>query len=103
MPGVPEGAADDPAAIRGDESDDNSDARLDRTEENSAEPVEITGVDNTTLEMDQQYGESTHEHKLRPRRPRDYNHMHARATRTCHDDSVLDQEGTGGSQRRRRY
>jgi hypothetical protein len=44
---------------------------LDRTEENSAEPVETTGVDNTTLEMDQQYGERTHEHKLRPRRSRD--------------------------------
>jgi hypothetical protein len=51
-----EGAADDPAAISDDESDDESDARLDQTEENSAEPVETTGVDNTTLEMDQQYG-----------------------------------------------
>jgi hypothetical protein len=71
------GAADDPAAISNDESDDESDARLDRTEENSAEPVETTGVDNTTLEMDQQYGERTHEHKMRPRRPRDYDHMHA--------------------------
>jgi hypothetical protein len=34
-------------------------------------------VDNATLEMDQQYGERTQEHKLRSRRPRDYNHMHA--------------------------
>ncbi len=72
-----EGAADDPAVISGNESDDKSDARLDRTEKNSAEPVETTGVDNTTLEMDQQYGERTHEHKLRPRRPREYDHMHA--------------------------
>jgi NAD-dependent DNA ligase len=27
--------------------------------------------------MDQQYGERTHEHKLRPRRPRDYDHFYA--------------------------
>jgi hypothetical protein len=53
-----EGAADDPAAISddksNDESDDESDARLDGTEENATEHVETTGVDNTTLEMDQQ-------------------------------------------------
>jgi hypothetical protein len=45
--------------------------------------------------MDQQYGERTHEQKLHPRRPKDYDHVHV-ATQTCHDDSVFDQEGTEG-------
>jgi hypothetical protein len=58
------GAADNLAAISDNESGNESDAWLNPTKDNAAEPVETTGVDNTTLEMDQQYRERTLEHKL---------------------------------------
>jgi hypothetical protein len=68
-----------PAAISDDEDDETAGVDPDddtTVVEDDNENVETTGVETVEEEMDNQYGRRTHEHQLRPRRPRDYEHMH---------------------------
>jgi Reverse transcriptase (RNA-dependent DNA polymerase) len=60
-----------------DESIENDDPNENEDEDNMDEVEEDEETNNIDEEMDEKYGPRTQQYDLRPRKPRDYGHMHA--------------------------
>jgi hypothetical protein len=79
---------DEIAGVGNNEEDNNEEDATDEDNEDEIEGVDdedtteddndvITGVPNMEADMDARYGPWLHDHQLRPRRPRNYEHMMA--------------------------